>query len=536
MRAVLAAADPSNPVAAAAQLPDTVNDLTIALQLLATASRPSSRPAYQQYEAAVQQLAAAVLQKYKVMLLRLLPPLPQQEQQQQDITDLSSPGTQKQQQQQQQLTAALASLPPTKVAAAAFSLGVLRLYDRQLMAALDDASLLLISRGVFKPNQLGQLVQGFVYLDHSLNPDWHLAFLQRTKRHLGSMQAPQLASLAVWLMHYGLCSGSNISTAAATAAAGVVQPSHAWVQAYLAAVGRNAGSFKPLQLIQVLQAAAALHQQQQQKKIQPQALAAGSSFDPGQVVQGHGARNARSSGGGDGLADASMACWVEPLLAAVQRQLPELTMAHLAAALPALLVLTRSPWPQQLLQPLLLQMKLLLPSCAGKELVVAVQAAAQLAGPGALGARQQEWCDAVLVQLHAQLPMLRPPELAGAVNAVALLQVKPYKAWVYALCQRLRVDVRAFDAREVVTVLEGLSAVGIQLDPEVLHAFVLQIQRWMGTWHGEELGRVVCALRGMYPKVLPGRTVQQLVEELQRRQQFLALQEQQQAAPFGRLS
>jgi hypothetical protein len=529
---VLAAADPSNPVAAAAQLPDTVNDLTIALQLLATASRPSSRPAYQQYEAAVQQLAAAVLQKYKAMLLRLLPPLPQhQQEQQQDSTHLPQPGTQ-QQQQQQQLTAALASLPPTKVAAAAFSLGVLRLYDRQLMAALEDASLLLISRGAFKPNQLGQLVQGFVYLDHSLKPDWHLSFLRRTKKHLGSMQAPQLASLAVWLMHYDLCSNSSSSSSAAgTAAAGVVQPSHAWVQAYLAAVGSNAGSFKALQLVQVLQPAAALHQQQQQVQRQP--LAASSSLGPGQVVQQPGASNAGSS---SGIADASMASWVEPLVTAVQQQLPELSMAHLAAALPALLVLTRSPWPQQLLQPLLLQMKLLLPGCAGKDLVAAVQAAAQLAGPGALGAREQAWCDAVLVQLHAQLPMLGPSELAGAVQAVALLRVKPYKAWVYALCQRLQLDVRAFNAHEVLTVLEGLSAVGIQLDPEVLHAFVLQIQRWMGTWDGEELGRVVCALRGMYPKVLPGRTVQHLVEELQRRQQFLALQEQQQqqATPFGR--
>jgi hypothetical protein len=81
------------------------------------------------------------------------------------------------------------------------------------------------------------------------------------------------------------------------------------------------------------------------------------------------------------------------------------------------------------------------------------------------------------------------------------------------------------DALQVLVVLECLAAVGVQLDPEVLHAFVLQIRRWMGTWSSRELGRVVAAVRTMYPKVLPGRTVQQLVGELQRRQQYLELQE-----------
>ena len=38
------------------------------------------------------------------------------------------------------------------------------------------------------------------------------------------------------------------------------------------------------------------------------------------------------------------------------------------------------------------------------------------------------------------------------------------------------------DAQQVLVVLEALAAVGIQLDPEVLHAFVLQVQRFMGSW------------------------------------------------------
>jgi hypothetical protein len=569
VRAILAAADPNNAAAAAEQIADTINDLTIALQLLATAPRPTNLAAYRKFETAAQQLATAVLQKYKQLLLR-----PQPQAQHRDM--LPSGSTQ----QQQQLGAALASLPATKIAAAAFSLGVLRLYDRDLAQALEAASLQLVQQGAFKPNQLGQLVQGFVYLDHQLSPDWHIGLLKATKRHLSSMQAPQLASLAVWLLQYGLCSSSSSSSSssgaglgsgvvgatwqqglplsgAAAAAAGVasgraagVRPNATWVQQYCAAVGQNARSFKPLQLVQVLQATAALYQQQQRRQQQQQQQQQEGAWDgsvqgPTQGAQGTEAYSSNSSSNGGGGtasagtslqagADADMGGrdWVLQLEAAVQQQLPELTMAHLAAALPALLLLTGHEWPQQQLQPLLLQVKLLLSGCAGRDLVVVLQAVGQLGGPGTLAA-QQEWCDAVLVQLHAQLPSLGPGELAVVVNAISLLKVKPYKAWVYALCERLRVDTRAMDSGQVLMVLEGLAAVGIQLDPEVLHVFVLQIRRWMGSWGGDELERVVQALRGMYPKVLPGRTVHQLVDELKRRRQFLALQERQQSQLIG---
>lgn len=643
VRALLAAADPHNPAAAAAQLPDTVNDLTIALQLLATTPRPATSAAHRQYDAAVQQLAGAVVQKYKQLLLRLLPPphaarsqsaanmRQQREPQQQRQLEPNS----LQDQQQQQLARALASVPPTKLAATAFSLGVLRMYDRQLVGALEDASLLLLRRNAFKANQLGQIIQGFVYLDHLPNPEWHAGFLAATRRHLDSMQGPQLASIAAWLMSYALagtgtgptnssssssrglhCGGKGIlgvpgerggvgagaagmflapATAAGTNSnTPAMQPDSRWVHAYLAAVGRQAGSLKPLQLVQVLQATVGLWQQLQAGDASgagrgPQELvlfgqgssvlhAVGMGKAPGEhaAAQGVGAAperqqsatqqaHAAAAGDGrhgnahsdnspphpirrqqlqqqqehgrygtqDGSSSGQHSSWAASLVAAVQQQLPELTMAHLAAALPALLMLTQHPWPPHLLARVLLQIKVQLPASAGKDLVTVVQAAAMLAGPDALAA-EQEWCDAVLLQLHAQLPTLSPAKLAGAVNAVALLQVRPYKAWVYALCQRLRVDARVLDAEQTLVILEGLAAVGIQLDPEVLHAFALQIERFMGAWDGSELGRVAQALKKMYPKVLPGRSIQQLVGELQRRQQFLALQEQRQkVSMFG---
>jgi hypothetical protein len=514
---------------------------------------------------------------------------------------------------------------------------VLRLYDRPLVEALESASLQLLHRNAFNPNQLGQLVQGFVYLDHQLNPEWHSSFLKCTRKHLDSMQGAQLASIAVWLLSCGMCGSSHAAAAsklglmlraadpsmrglesapppsAVAAAAAVMgaagaagsssvaaggcvqlqlQPDAAWVQLYLAAVASQARRLKPLQLVQVLQAcagvwlqqsppqqgspaaagaggalslfvqqptstsagsgsipvsldgvAAALqdsarrafrrsapHSRHQQQQQQQQAVQQGrssrgrSSSEPGCGSRGSGDAYGSTRGSISTTASSTDSSWVLALVAAVQQQLPELSMAHLAAALPPLLLLTQCPWPQQLQQPLLLQVKVQLPSSAGRDLVAVLQAVAHLAGPEALLAAEQEWCDAVLMQLHAQLPTLGPSELAGAVHAVALLQVRPYKAWTYELCHRLRVDAMAMSAAEVLAVMQGLAAVGIQLDPEVLHVYVLQIKRWMGSLTAEQLGGLVTALRAMYPRALPGRTVQQLVEGLQRRQQFLMLQ------------
>lgn len=623
VRAVLTAADPTDPAAAAEQLPDTVNDLTIALQLLATAPRPTTLAAAKQYEAATQQLAAAVLTKYKRLLLRLLPPLPLALAPHAAAAEAAAT-LQHAPQQQQQLSAALASLPATKLAAAAFSLGVLRLYDRELVQGLEAASLQQMQRAAFKPNQLGQLVQGFVYLDHRLNPSWHTGFIEATRPHLRDMQGAQLASLGEWLTHYGLCggggsagaggvnsghssssihSGSGVglgaqyavagpslaftttaattpqpapAAAAATVAspgAAALQPDPSWVQGYLSAVGRSAGSLKPLQVLQVLKAAAGLAaaaawQSSQLGGVQAVAAAASAAgvgvmkglpvslqddWD-GLAAAGGAAHHSReqatmqqqrwphqqqdgsvlehvravSGSGHRGIHKQDASSWVVPLVrSVVQQQLPDLTMAHLAAALPPLMQLTQCPWPPELLRPLLLQVKLQLPSCAGRDLVVVAQAAAHVAGPDALAA-EQEWCDAVLMQLHSQFPSLGPAELAGAVHTAALLRVRPYKAWVYELCQRLRVDARAMDAQQVMTVLEGLAAVGVQLDPELMSVFVGQIQRWMGSLGADGLGRIVAALKLMYPKVLPGRTVHQLVDELRRRQQFLLLQARQQ--------
>eukprot|EP00775_Hariotina_reticulata_P008811 gene8811-8990_t len=116
-------------------------------------------------------------------------------------------------------------------------------------------------------------------------------------------------------------------------------------------------------------------------------------------------------------------------------------------------------------------------------------------------------------------------EIALVVATLAQLKVKPYKAWVYDLCARLRVEANSFSAGELVAVVEGLAVLKIALDPEVMHLFVLGIKRWMPVLGLKELDRLAVGIRKMYPKVLPGRTVHQLVDELERRSNFLQLQQ-----------
>jgi hypothetical protein len=589
VRAILAAADMGSPADAAAQLPDSVNDLVIALQLLATAPRPASLAQYRRYESAVQQLAAAVVGKFKRLLLPDAFAL--------DTTPAAAGYSS--QQEQQQLAAALAALPATKLAATAFSLGVLRLYDTQLVLALEAASAQLLQRRAFKANQLGQLVQGLAYLDHTPSPSWQAGFREATRTQLGYMRGPQVASLAVWISQHclpglvgnavlGSSSVGSGSVLPGTAAVASVELDAGWVQLYLAAAGRQAGRLKPQQLGQVLHAAAGLYQQHLQQ-VQTDAAAAtveagtscGGSNLPSTILspfdglpldtvaavskwqqqygmrpassggrhqgrgqgragrdssrsrgrgRGHGGHTGASDSSSDGRArEGGSSAWLPLLLAVLQQHLPELKMAHMAQALPALVQLTACPWPpsQPLLQPLLLQVQLLLPGCSGTDLVAAARAAATLAGPDSL-AGQPQWCDAVLARLHAVMPTLGPQGLADAVQTLQLMRVRPYRAWVYALCQRLRVDAHMMGAGQVLSVLQGLAAVGVSLDPEVLHVVVLGLRRWMGVLSAQEMASLAAALRVMYPRVLPGRTVQQLVEELERRAAFMDVQQQQQ--------
>jgi hypothetical protein len=213
-----------------------------------------------------------------------------------------------------------------------------------------------------------------------------------------------------------------------------------------------------------------------------------------------------------------------PLLLSFQQQLPDMKMQHLAAVLPALSQLTVLPWPDSVAQLLLLQLRLLLPAASGPDAVTAAAAAACLAPPEAIAA-DTALHYALLQRLHAVMSTLSPGGLAAAVQTLAVLQVKPYRAWVFELCARLRVEARSMSVLEVLAVLEGLAALKVQLDPAVLHLLVLGVQRGLGVMSSDDLCRTVAALRRMYPRVLPGRTVAQLVEEMERRAALLELQQ-----------
>jgi hypothetical protein len=702
VRQLLISADMNNPQAAAAALPDTVNDIVIALQLLATAPKPPGLTAAKRYDAAVQQLAAAVVHKFKQLLLKGQQQEQQhrqqhgQQQQQQHLYEVSlaphhlggssssssgSSGSSTHlpnqptgqsaaaaaaaadQEMQFTLAGALAGLPGTKLAAAAFSLGVLHHYDTQLVPALEQGSLLLLlsssssSSGGgciaadartaapsadkqqqqqqqqqqqkqlqsrpprFNANQLGQLAQGFVYLDHELSPAWQAAFLQACRKQIHHMKPPQLASIAEFLLRYRLGGNSSSSSrvdtgrllaqlsstsrllsssssssaasttavpvwgnsgstsavaaitaagagtsAAAAAAAGLGasditwQLYSGWSEVYLSAAARQAYALKPQLLVPVLQAAAVLYQQHMQLQgakglrqpqlQQPSASSssfggAGSTTSNKQrrrlaVARVFGelpvampdAQQAAAAGGPDfaghdsssSSGDSSGKAWLLPLLLSFQQQLADMKMQHLAAALPALAQLTVLPWPGEVAELLLLQLRLLLPSASGLDAVTAAAAAACLAPAGAIAA-DRELSTALLQRLHAVMPTLGPGGIAAAIQTLAVLQVKPYRAWVYELCARLRVEARSMSMHEVLAVLEGLATLRVQIDPEVLHRFVLGVQRGLGVMSSSELRRTVAALRGMYPRVLPGRSVAQLVEEMERRAAVLELQE-----------
>ncbi|KAF6264145.1 hypothetical protein COO60DRAFT_1662012 [Scenedesmus sp. NREL 46B-D3] len=704
VRQLLISADLSNPDAAAAALPDTVNDIVIALQLLATAPKPPGAAAAKQYDAAVQQLAATVVHKFKLLVLRQQQPDQQGQQhvQHQQHINLQAPAPDKPgssrrvsieltqqlaeagpsqraaaagQSMQCSLASALAGVPATKLAAATFSLGVLRQYDTQLVPALEQGSLQLMlsscssnssssssstyrssstnsSRnpssgrleakaadveGIkqqqqlgftparFNANQLGQLAQGFVYLDHELSPAWQAAFLQVCRGQMQHMKAPQLASIAAFLLRYRLCSSSSSRSssssnssssssslgadsllaqlsatsrllnsdssssdgsscaaatvpaagagasyavtlqhpaAAAAAAAGLSKSDmtwqlySGWSEAYLSAAAQQAHALKPQHMAPLLGAAAGLHQQhlrlhgagyfqqKQQQQQQQQVLGGGATsassskqrrrlaasrvfgdLPATMPVTPHAAalhnpagHTANSSSG------SNRNVWVLQLLLAFQQQLPEMKMQHLAAALPALAQLTVLPWPDDAAELMLLQLRLLLPGASGTDAVTAAAAAACLAPPGVIAA-DGELRDALLQRLHAVMSTLSPGGLAAAIQTLAVLQIKPYRAWVAELCARLRVEARSMSAVEVLAVLEGLAALRVQLDPEVLHLVVLGVRRGLGVMSRHDLCRTVAALRRMYPRVLPGRTVAQLVEEMGRRAALLELQE-----------
>ncbi|KAF8060600.1 Pacrg [Scenedesmus sp. PABB004] len=563
VRAALVAADlAADPVAVAAALPGTPGELVIALQLLATAPRPHGAAEARAYEAAARGAAAGVARR----LARAL---------------LSSPpagGGADGANGAAALPAALAAQPPTKLAAAAFSLGALRVYDPRLVPALEAASLALLRRAGsaagggggggaaggarggpargprrgggaaaargFSANQLGQLVQGFVYLDHPLSPEWRAAFVEAARPHLADMRGGQLASLASFLLHArgapddpcvaalallersvgGNGAGGGGGGAPAAAPALLARPGSAasagagevaarpvgadagtsagvdgdWARHYLAAAGREARSLRPLQLAQVLQAAAALHRELAHD---PEAAAALGGLPL--------ALPAEPGGGGDSGAASGAAAWLLPLVASFQRQLPDFKLAQLAAALPALAALTSAPWPARALQPVLMQARLLLPAGGAQDTVVAAATLAALAPPGALGGRA-EWCDALLARTHALLPGLRGPGLALAVATLGALRLRPYAAWEYELAARLRVEGRAMEPGHVLPLLDALAALGLPLDPEVLSGVVTCVRRWGGRLSAPQLARLARALRAMYPRVLPGRGVAEL--------------------------
>jgi hypothetical protein len=199
--------------------------------------------------------------------------------------------------------------------------------------------------------------------------------------------------------------------------------------------------------------------------------------------------------------------------------LAEYRAAPLARALEAML-----SWPlalqQQVVAPrlqvapeeLLLQIQIQLPHARAPQVVTYLRAVA------AWGLQPEEsWLEAVLERSHAMLPVCTASELTDLAVALQQLQLRPYRAWWQDYYQRALIEVPSMTASQLVATLQAFSSIGIVFDPSLLHAFVGGLQLHLGTMEAPQLQVAVQALRKMYPDVLPGRTVQLLVEEMERR-------------------
>ena len=216
-------------------------------------------------------------------------------------------------------------------------------------------------------------------------------------------------------------------------------------------------------------------------------------------------------------ADDGLEKHLQQLLAAFEKALPYYRATELAVVLEAMAVL--QPVLGSMLQPggalaerLLLQVQVQLPYATALEVAGYMWAVAKLGlQPGDV------WVDGVVVRMQALLPGISGRGLARVAVALAGFRRRPYRAWVYEYCQRCRVEGFSMQGQELVETLWGLAEIGVVLDPEVLHVFVLGMKRCMGQMGSEQLLVLSGSLRKMYPKVLPGRKVHHLVQELDRR-------------------
>jgi hypothetical protein len=243
-----------------------------------------------------------------------------------------------------------------------------------------------------------------------------------------------------------------------------------------------------------------------------------------QSAQGDSSTNSSSSSSSssDGGGAIELHGLLRELLDCFLLGLAQYRAVPLAQALEALL-----SWPldlqQQLVAPrlqaapeeLLLQIQIQLPHGRAPQVVTYLRAVA------AWGLQPEEaWLEAILERSHAMLPVCSACELTDLAVALQQLQLRPYRAWWQDYYQRALIEVPSMTASQLVSTLQAFSSIGIVFDPSLLHAFVEGLQLHLGTMEAPQLQGAVQALRRMYPKVLPGRTVQLLVEEMERRRVF----------------
>jgi hypothetical protein len=455
-----------------------------------------------------------------------------------------------------------AELAAAPLASICFSLGRLQLYDPDCVAALEARSQQLL--GGCSPNQLGQLAQGFALLRHAPARPWRAAFAAAAGSAWGRCSSTHLTSIAVAVAAWGDGSSSGSSSSGDR-----LVLSDSWIDGFCLAVAKQSDELPPRQLAKLLTAAAGLGVRLGTENGCGNGMMAaegGQRLEQQQQQQQQQQRSAAV----DRMADA--------LLTQFHRQLPDCRPGDLAEALLAFAALGAGPlFPPPLLRLVLLQMWLQLPLAGGPEIVdslwglqqmgvtfssvldptaASASAAAAFADHGSgnynqrrqqqpqpqqqqqqqqqqqprpapqpapdpaaalQGADPRQWADAVFLRVYATMPSLDAARLArlGACMGGVLRRRPPPAVW-HEYTQRLRIEAPGTAPADLVACLEGLAAARLRLDDEVLSLVAAAARAALPRFSHGELRRLAVALRGMYPK-MPGRKMQQLLEEVERR-------------------
>lgn len=106
------------------------------------------------------------------------------------------------------------------------------------------------------------------------------------------------------------------------------------------------------------------------------------------------------------------------------------------------------------------------------------------------------------------------------ISSLGRLRHKPYSQWMDDFFRRLRLEAGSMRAPALVQTVQGLAQLRSPPNDETVHFMVEAFEHSLSQFSKEELVAAADAWRRIFP-ALPGRPLQALVAELQRRVKFM---------------